>query len=102
MKPYTTVKVFDLSTAPLDIQETAELQLLRSCSDDEDVPMLKLWVGERATTAQPQVGDAGSLTVTFWEHRLHGWLSRAGAIAGDTVFLTWTNSMSLGSAASAA
>ena len=90
MKHYTLVKVFDLATAPPEIQDTVELQVLKQTSTDQDEPMLKVWVGPRTTTIEPPVEPFEALKVSAWEHYLHGWLSKAGAVSGDTVFLTWT------------
>ena len=90
MHPYTIVKVFDLATAPPELQDAAELQILKQTGQNEDEPMLKVWVGPRTTTIEPPAEPMGALKVSAWEHYLHGWLSQAGAVAGDTVFLTWT------------
>lgn len=90
MQMYTLVKVFDLAMAPSELQDTAELQVLKQTNADQDEPMLKVWVGPRTTTIEPPVEPYAALKVSVWEHYLHKWLSKAGAVAGDTVFLTWT------------
>ncbi len=93
MQHYTLVKLFDLATAPAEIQAAEELQVLRKTDPDDDEPMLKLWVGQTATTVQEPTDPLGALEVSAWEHFLHGWLSRSGAVAGDTVLLTWTTTV---------
>ena len=44
MPAFTLVKLFDLAIAPAELQNTAELQVLRRVSADDE-PILKLWVG---------------------------------------------------------
>ncbi len=89
MKPFTLIKLFDLAVAPPELQNTAELQILRRTSADDE-PMLKLWVGRKMTTIVPPDCTADVETVSAWEHFLHGWLSQSGAVEGDTVYLTWS------------
>ena len=90
MQHYTLVKVFDLATAPEEIQAAEESQMLRNAGAGDDEPMLKLWVGRHTTTVQEPTDPLSTFEVSAWEHFVHGWLSRSGAVAGDTVLLTWT------------
>ncbi len=89
MNVFTTVKVFDFSFAPPELQNTIESQMMRSPQEDHEAPMVAVWVGTRSSSLEQQSGASEPPKVTAWEHCLHKWLRGSGANAGDVVLLSW-------------
>ena len=56
MNVFTTVKVFDFSCAPPELQNTIESQMMRSPQEDHEAPMVAVWVGTRSSSLEQQSG----------------------------------------------
>ncbi len=89
MTSYILVKIFDLSTAPPELQSAIESQMLRPHDGNSDPALLAVWVGTRTSSLERPTEASDTSKVTAWEHSLHRWLRQSGAIAGDVVLLNW-------------
>ncbi len=89
MLPFQWVKVFDLSTAPDEVRNLADLSPLRPAADDSEETLMKLRVGDYATRIEGPADDCMTREVTWAEYQLHRWLVEHGADEGENVLLTW-------------
>jgi hypothetical protein len=89
MHAFTTVKVFDFSDAPAELQNTVEATMLRPPQGESDALLIAVWVGTRSSSLEQPIGASERPKVTAWEHGLHKWLRRSGADIGDVVLLSW-------------
>jgi predicted nucleic acid-binding protein len=84
------VKVFDLSAAPDDLRNLADLSQLRPGAYDSEATLMKLRVGDYARRTEGPANDCMTREVTWAEYRLHRWLVELGAKEGENVLLTWS------------
>jgi hypothetical protein len=88
---YETVKVFDLSSAPIDLREADDFAGLRPNAANDDSAILSLQVGNFTSPQSGPVGDCTTREVTLTEYRLHRWLAEQGAAQGENILLRWKN-----------
>ena len=89
MSLYETVKVFDLSKAPLDVRDSDELSALRPTADNVEPAILTLKVGDFDTPREGPAEDCITQEITLAEYRLHQWLRDQGAGSGEKILLLW-------------
>ena len=89
MIPYETVKVFDLSNAPVDLRDSDDLAPLRPGSAEEESAILTLKVGQYDSPKEGPVDDCTTREITLTEYKLHRWLTEQGAAEGEYILLRW-------------
>jgi hypothetical protein len=88
---YETVKVFDLSSAPLDLREADEFAILRPSAANGDPAILSIQVGNFSHPRLDPCCESTTREVTLNEYRLHQWLAEQGAEQGENILLRWQN-----------